>query len=323
MIVVSLIWRAAGSDDALASAAISARSARLGNIAEVLAASRGDFALRAVRSQVLGSGCSEVDVAERWLREEPKNPDALLLYARTAVARAVRSADAGDRRWKQLAEIALRACRAAIEAAPTDPTPLVALLTLARLGHTAQTASAGSDEFAAVEGPWALFDQVRALDPYHREAHIRFLHCLGSDADRLHFAMHTANTTPLDSDPQLLVLIALVEQYRSKSPKQREESMLEGQWRLSRTLQYSLDLHENWFPRARARAFAPITDYSYLAHALWAGDRTPQARDVFTAMGPYAASSPWSVFGDPEPCLLRARAQCHARTPAMPGGGGS
>jgi hypothetical protein len=234
------------------------------------------------------------------------------------VARAVRSADLGERRWTQLAEIALRACRAAIDAAPRDPTPLVALLTLARLGHTPQVASAGSDEFAEVKGPWELLDQIRALDPFHREAHIRFLHCLGSDADRLHFAMHTANTTPLDADPQVVVLVALVEQYRSKSPEQRGERMLEGQWRLPRALQYSLDLHENWFPRARARRFAPITDYSYLAHALWAGDRTPQARDVFVAMGPYAASLPWSVFGNPETALLRARSHCHVGPAVSP-----
>jgi hypothetical protein len=81
-------------------------------------------------------------------------------------------------------------------------------------------------------------------------------------------------------------------------------------------------LYENWFPRARLRAFPPITDYSYLAHALWAGDRTPQARDVFAAMGPYAAAAPWSAFGDPQADLLRARAQCHAGTPMLHGFGG-
>lgn len=85
----TLIWRAAGPDDALASTVISARAARPGNPAEVLAATRGDFPLRAGRSQVLGSACSAVDVAERWPREEPGNVDALLLYARTAVARAL------------------------------------------------------------------------------------------------------------------------------------------------------------------------------------------------------------------------------------------
>jgi hypothetical protein len=325
--MTSLIWRVAGFDDNLASAVISAGSARLGNIAEVLGASRGDFALRAFRSQVLGSACSDVDVAERWLREDPRNPDSLLLYARTTVARAIRASDGQDRRWRTLADIAKRACQVAITADPADPTPLTSLLTLAKLGHTPQFRSPGVEDFGEIAGPWDLFDRIRALDPLHREAHIRFLHCLGSDADRLHFAMSTANATPLDSDPQLLVLLALVEQYRAKSPAQRAEQQLELQWSRPATLRYALDLHENWFRRAQARAYPPVIDYSYLAHALWAGGRTLEARDVLAAMGPYAASQPWSALADPErpregpeALLLRARAQCHLGPPVFSGG---
>jgi hypothetical protein len=314
--VSGLIWNIAGPDDALAVAVVSARSARIGNIGDVLRESREDFALRAVRSQVLGSVCSDSDVVERWMREEPGDPDALLLYARTTVARALRAADGGDRRWQKLADIAMAACRAAILAAPADPTPLVALLSLARLGHDPQPGPAGSDGLEEIAGPWDLFGRVRELDPLHREAHIRFLYCLGSDSDRLHFAMHTANHTPLDSDPQLLVLNALVESYRSKTPEEREATRAERQWHTRHALQYSLDLYENWFPKTRDRRFPPITDYSYLAHALWAGERTPQAGDVFTAMGPYVVSQPWSAFGDASKVLLRARAQCHMGPPS-------
>ena len=318
----TLIWRAAGPDDALASAVISTRSARPGSVAEVLAATRNDFPLRAARSQVLGSACSTVDVAERWLREEPRNADALLLYARTTVARAVRSVDAKERHWQKLAEIALRACRRAIAAAPEDPTPLTALLTLARLGHTPQAAFGRFEDPAEIKGPWDLFNQIRELDRLHREGHIRFLHCLGSDADRLHFAMHVANNTPLGSDPQLLVLVALVEQYRSKGVEERASSLLDGQWRLRRNLRYSLDLFDHWFPRARARRHLPITDLSYLAHALWAGDGTAHAYEVLRAMGPYGCAQPWSVFGDPEAGLMRARAQCHLGAQVFPPLGG-
>lgn len=316
-----LIWNIAGPDEALAVAVVSARSARIGNIGDVLFESREDLALRAVRSQVLGSVCSDSDVVERWMREAPNDRDALLLYARTTVARALRSADSKDKRWKQLADIAMAACLAAMAAAPTDPTPLVALLSLARLGHEPQPGPAGSDGLEEITGPWDLFDRVRELDPLHREAHIRFLYCLGSDSDRLHFAMHTANRTPLDSDPQLLVLNALVESYRSKTPEEREESQADRQWHSRHALQYSLDLYENWFPKTRARRFPPITDYSYLAHALWAGERTPQASDVFTAMGPYAVSQPWSAFGEAPRVLMRARAQCHMGPPSASASG--
>ena len=324
------MWNAAGPDEYLARAVISARSARSGGVAEVLAESRGDFGLRAWRSQVLGSACTDTDVVERWLRESPRDPDALLLYARTAVARALRSADKGDRRWEELASMARRACMAAIDAAPQDPTPLVTLLSLARLRHMPQPDPAGR---ADVQGPWDLFDQVRALDPLHREGHLRFLHCLDSDTAMLNFAIHIANSTPLDSDPQLLMLVAQAEHYRaqrdraeaSAEPEPEPElghghgqESADEEWRSERVLRFSLDLHELWFPKARERRFVPIVDFSYLAHALWAGGRPQQARDVLRAMEPYAVPQPWSLFGDPERVLLDARTQC--RLGPRPGG---
>jgi hypothetical protein len=309
------MWNAAGPDEYLARAVISARSARSGGVAEVLAESRTDFGLRAWRSQVLGAACTDTDVVERWLRDSPRDPDALLLYARTAVARALRSADKGDRRWEELAHMARRACTAAIDAAPQDPTPLVTLLSLARLGHTPRPDPAGR---ADVQGPWDLFDRVRALDPLNREGHLRFLHCLDSDTAMLNFAIHIASSTPLDSDPQLLMLVAQAEHYRAATSAEHEQLRADEEWRSERVLRFSLDLHELWFPKARERRFLPIVDFSYLAHALWAGGRPQQARDVLRAMEPYAVPQPWSLFGDPERVLLRARAEC--RLGPRPGG---
>jgi hypothetical protein len=63
------------------------------------------------------------------LREAPENPDAVLLWARTAVVLALRSPRSAER-WSTLAS---RACGVAVEAEPEDPTPWVALLALARL----------------------------------------------------------------------------------------------------------------------------------------------------------------------------------------------
>ncbi len=126
------VWDPAGADEALAGACRNLEAGRFGLACEALAATRGDFAARARRSMVMASvaAAGEGEVAQHWLREAPDDPDAVLLWARTAVVLALRSSRAPEA-WAQLA---VRACNEAIEAFPQDPTPWVALLTLAQLG---------------------------------------------------------------------------------------------------------------------------------------------------------------------------------------------
>jgi hypothetical protein len=103
--VSGLYFLVAGPDEASARAVISARSARLAGVPDVLAASRGNLGLRAWRSQALASACADSGVAAQWLREDPGNPDARQLYARCAV-QALSAADHGERKHaKVLAEI--------------------------------------------------------------------------------------------------------------------------------------------------------------------------------------------------------------------------
>ena len=331
-----LNFRVAGPDEALARAVISARSARLAGVPDVLADSRVDLGLRAWRSQVLGSACADSDVAAQWLREDPGNPDARLLYARCAVVQAQRAADRGDQtQAKGLAQIARRACWRAVEAAAGDPTPFAAMLALAPLNVLPETArSAGPAGLEDVLGPWDLFAEICKLDPHHREGHLRFLASLyarngGSDAQMIAFAQHVSVSTPFDSDPQLLMLVALAEHFKSKlaaAPQvsdpveqaRQEQARLHsrnGQWRTEMALRVSLDMYDDWFPRALGR-FTPIVDFSYLAHALWAGDRAQEASDVLRAMGLYATALPWSLYGQREQVLNRVRAECHAGPPS-------
>jgi hypothetical protein len=113
---------------------------------EVLAATRTDFAARARRSMVMASVAADGDgeAVRHWLREAPDNPDAALLWARTAVVLALRS-PRSPQQWPQLA---WRACHVAAQALPRDPTPWVALLALARLN--------GYPRFTLREG-WARY----------------------------------------------------------------------------------------------------------------------------------------------------------------------
>ena len=166
------VWSPAADDRQLARACMDVRTGRYFRAHEVLKETRGDFEVRAHRSLVLASEAADSDLAERWWAEEP-GPEAALLWARVAMLRALRAADAGDPHQVALARIARTAGERAAHLLPADPTPWVAQLSLARLDRPQDPAPRGL--LTAPSGPWYLFAHILRLDPWHREAHHRFL----------------------------------------------------------------------------------------------------------------------------------------------------
>ncbi len=272
------VWHPAADDRVLASVCVDVRAGRYLSSLDALAETRGDFALRAHRSLVLASEAADSDLVERWLAEEP-GPEAALMWARVAVLRALRAADARDGRTGALERIALAACARSAEADPGDPTPWVAKLAMARLHRLRDQAPRGL--LTAPPGPWRLFAHVLSLDPWHREAHHRFLACFFTLVECY--------------DPTQLLADRVWEQ---------------PQWRST-----SLAIHQDWLPTVADYAFTPVLDLAYLAHALVMARREEEARAAFTAMGPYASRMPWSVFGDPAEQLSRARRACGLSVP--------
>ncbi|WP_175647334.1 hypothetical protein [Streptomyces cyaneochromogenes] len=305
------VWHPAADDRLLASVSVDVRAGRYLSARDALAETRGDFALRAHRSLVLASEAADSDLVERWLAEEPGS-EAALLWARVAVLRALRAADARDPRTEALERIALAACDRAATADPADPTPWVAKLAMARLHRLRDQAPRGL--LTAPSGPWRLFAHVLSLDPWHREAHHRFLACFfprygGSVTAAWDVAAFLGQRAPADSPLRLLPLVALVECY---DPTQllADRVWEQPQWRAT-----ALAIHENWLPAAADYRFTPVLDLAYLAHALVMARREGEARAVFAAMGPYASRMPWSVFGDPAEQLSRARRACGLPVP--------
>ncbi|WP_435209461.1 hypothetical protein [Streptomyces sp. bgisy034] len=306
------VWHPAADDRVLASVCVDVRAGRYLSSRDALAETRGDFALRAHRSLVLASEAADSDLVERWLTEEP-GPEAALMWARVAVLRALRAADARDPRTEALERIALAACERATTADPGDPTPWVAKLAMARLHRLRDQAPRGL--LTAPPGPWRLFAHVLSLDPWHREAHHRFLACFfprygGSVTGAWDVAAFLGQRAPVDSPLRLLPLVALVECY---DPTQllADRVWEQPQWRST-----ALEIHQSWLPVVAGYPFTPVLDLAYLAHALVMARCEAQARLVFTAMGPYASRMPWSVFGDPAEQLSRARRACGLPVPA-------
>ncbi|MFQ6147843.1 hypothetical protein ACWEGQ_15565 [Streptomyces seoulensis] len=305
------VWHPAADDRMLASVCVDVRAGRWARARAVLAESRGDHALRAHRSLVLASEAADSDLAERWLAEEPA-PEAALLWARVAVLRALRAADARDARAETLERIALSACDRASAADPADPTPWVAKLAMARLHRLRDPAPHGL--LTSPPGPWRLFAHVLSLDPWHREAHHRFLAFFftrhgGSVNAAWDVAAFLAQRAPAHSALRLLPLVALVESY-DPARLLADRVWEQPQWRST-----ALAVHRDWLPTVAGYRFTPVLDLAYLAHALILARREAEARAALTAMGPYASRMPWCVFGDPAGQLSRARRACGLPVP--------
>jgi hypothetical protein len=305
------VWHPAADDRALASVCVDVRTGRWLSAHEALGASRANFALRAHRSLVLASEAAGSDLAERWLAEDP-TPEAALIWARVAALRALRAADAGDERAEALERIAVTACDRASAKAPADPTPLVAKLAMARLHDLREPAPRGL--LTAPPGPWRLFSHILRLDPWNREAHHRFLAFFfarhrGPVNAAWDVAAFLSQRAPASSPLRLLPLVALVESY---NPAQllADRTWEQPQWRST-----ALAVYQNWLPQVAGYQFTPVVDLAYLAHALFMAQREFEARAVLMAMGPYACRMPWSVFGDPEEQLSRARRSCGLPVP--------
>lgn len=179
--VPAWVWGPAGRDIQLARAISDLTTGGyLGSTRELLAAVRERFARRAYCTSVLAAVLvrRRLDLATQWLKEEPANPDALLLYARVLVVRAIHAARAKQEQTEALAVRAARACQEAGLAAARDPTPWVALL---HLGETridlpelrCGMRSPGGD--LTIYAPWHLLDGVLERAPHHREAFHRLI----------------------------------------------------------------------------------------------------------------------------------------------------
>jgi hypothetical protein len=336
------VWNPAADDVRLARACIDLKAGLHRAAGEVLAESRGaagpgsgagqgsgsrsgsrsglvDSALRAHRSLVLAAAAADSDTAEQWAARDP-GPDALLLLARTAAARALRAADRGDWRAARLAEIAAAGCERAAVAAPGDPVPLVVKLSLARLSTAPDTASAcehgrAAARAALLDAAHDLFRQITEIDPGNREAHHRLLalHFArhgGSAAEMWQAAWWIADRVAQDSELALLPFVALAEDARERPAES-------GPWADPDWRRAAVAVYRSWFPRvAREYRFTPVVDLSCLGHAL-AMARLSEARHVLGAMGPFATTVPWDLHGNPVAALTEARRRLGLRVPVL------
>lgn len=239
----SFAWGLAGHDRALELAFEDLKAGSLVKARLLLERTREQryWARRGYASAVFGATVRQTNVAETWASEESHNPDAWLLWARTAGVRALRAHDenAAPDVVDDLRKIAMRACEGAQNLCPVDPTPQVIMLSLDRLRYRAPLVAPERTGIRA-PGPWDQLRRVAKLDQYNREAghHLLsyFLPRYGGKGDVHQVAEWIATrVAPDDSPLKLLPIYTEIEvgpdpeRVKALAPeRERRVGMLEG-----------------------------------------------------------------------------------------------
>ncbi|WP_416979597.1 hypothetical protein [Streptomyces sp. T028] len=236
-----------------------------------------DWDRRGHRIKVLAQAAPAL--ARRWRMRRPGDPDALTLAGWAELA-----ADPWD---------AVAICRVAAQAHPRDPTPWVgALSALRSLGRP-------SAELAPV---WA---EIRARDPWHREAHLQILGHLspeeqGSQSALRDFLDDLSVAMPPDAPAACLPLTAAVRQYHREldggGVQALGASHYWAQPHVARLVDQALAL---WLSPGRLRQAGALADLGLLAYCLARAGRMSDARPVLTAIDGRVTPWPWGHEGDP------------------------
>ncbi|MGP4013493.1 hypothetical protein, partial [Streptomyces sp. 4N124] len=240
-----------------------------------------DWDLRCHRVGVLAQAAPAL--ARGWRERRPRDPDALVLAAWSELATDPRGAPA--------------ICRVAADARPADPTPWVgALAALRLLGRP-------SSELSPV---WR---EIRARDPWHREAHLQILGYLspeehGSQVALRDFLDDAIAVMPWDAPTACLPLTAAVRQYhRERSSGGIQALGVSRYWSQPHTARLLDQGTAHWLQPGHLRHAAAVADLGTLAYALIRAGRSGDAGPVFSAIGGLVTPWPWSYEGDPVECF--------------------
>ncbi|WBO68941.1 hypothetical protein [Streptomyces camelliae] len=218
-------------------------------------------------------------LARGWHKLRPRDADALVLAG-----------------WAELATDpwgALAFCRLAAEARPGDPTPWVAALAALRsLGRP-----------RAELAP--LWEEIRARDPWHREAHLQILGYLspeeqGSQSALRDFLDDVVAVMPPDAPAACPPPTAAVRQYHRDLDGGGVRALGASRyWTQPHVARWVDQALTSWLSPGHLRQAAAVADLGLLAYCLVRAGRTGDARPVFTAIDGLVTPWPWGHEGEP------------------------
>ncbi|MGV4980882.1 hypothetical protein ACWC0C_10050 [Streptomyces sp. NPDC001709] len=256
-------------------------------MSRVLEQEPDDWDRRTHRMDVLAGYLAGSHLPRAWATREPRNANALVLYAWTQVAQA------RDQGRLEDPDGTIASCLRAAEVAPEDPTPWVALLAVARLERRDQS---------QVFGVW---NEVLARDRWNREAYLNMLAYLspeeaGSRIQVLEFVDTLRARMPANAPCVATELTAQVLQYHSILDRGGFEALVaRNHWSQAMATQALDRAAHTWGQPGFLRHAKALADLNLLAYALVAADRRGEARAVFEAVGGIVTAWPWETVGDP------------------------
>lgn len=304
-----LIVDLAGRDDELRTALDDLPMGRWFAMRDLLLKTGSDWLLRTSRSQALAIGVGDGQAVAAWLKEEPLNADALMMWARVLTRQATRgmNQNKGLGLLREIGRLARDACWKALRRSPEDPVPWVCLLDLAKLPFDAQPLDPfyrqrarewdqPPDAIGLFTGPWPLLAEVDRRDPGNREAYHRMLQYAEvrqGGGWAVDFARWVTGRIPAGSHLHVLPLYSFVSTYQRHHGSGQSGAI--SFWTNGQVRHYACKARDDWFysvPRP-ARSRMSLLDLNHLAYVLVASGENG-ANLVFDEIGPYATSAPWA-----------------------------
>ncbi|KUL46061.1 hypothetical protein ADL22_11150 [Streptomyces sp. NRRL F-4489] len=222
-----------------------------------------------------------------WRRHNPDDPAALLLHAWSDLLQAGRQGPDID------LDATRETCRRAAELLPADPTPWTLYLALLRL----ERRPAGELS--------AIWREIKARDPWNREAHLQALGYLspdecGSSSQVLDLLDSVRTAMPPNAPAAGLELTALVRSHQRAMTPGGVTALGAGEfWRRPDAVAVLDHAAHYWTSPGFLHHAQALADLNVLAYALLKAGRPGDAANALRATGGVAAPWPWSAEGEP------------------------
>ncbi|QZL04955.1 hypothetical protein K2224_18870 [Streptomyces sp. BHT-5-2] len=255
-------------------------------MADVLGDAGDDWDRKAHRLRVLAAAAGRA-LPGIWREHNPHNQDALLLHAWSDLLQARQEGSAVD------LEATRQTCHRAAELLPADPTPWTLHLAILRLERRP------SAELAAI---WR---EIKARDPWNREAHLQALGYLspdecGSSSQVLDLLDSVRSAMPTNAPAAGLELTALVRNHQRSMAPGGVTALGAGEfWRRHDAVAVLDHAAHYWPGQGFLRHAQALADLNLLAYALMKAVRPGEAANVLRTTGGVATPWPWSAEGEP------------------------